>query len=263
VSAERPELSDERPPATFGSADKSESIVRVSAPATGRVDYDLGRRWIRFRWTWDLDGQSKRRSPEQIARVLYWPTEAIGLGTDRVAVAGVMNGRVVIELWTLGAGERSAPPFVAIESRVEILNEAQRERGPIYVLFFNPKPPEGFTDSMFLLFSASKELHRLDVRANDGHRVLTKVASPTPQPGVLVEPRLAEPFRVRWGAERAKEGYVYIFTGALGGAVKLDSLVLFDSDRDGRLDGSMSLSSADWNAGGWGDVASYVATFTF
>jgi hypothetical protein len=271
----RPALqASDQPPASFGAADKGDAIVRISAQAVGSISYDLAGRSVELRWSWTSTGPRPKQHSVQSESLSFWPTDAIGLRTDRAAIAGVRRGRVVVEVWSIASADLPTPKLdpstgeyrygelvLPIRSRVGVFDEAQSATGPVYAMYFNPRPPDGFSDSLFLHFSTSKDLFRVDVRESDGTSVSTKVASTTAQTGVLLEPRLADPFRHRWSAERSSHGYVYIFAGVPGGAVTLDSLVLYDVDRDGMLDGSLRLDGAMWNAGGWGDVSNYVAMY--
>jgi len=263
---------DDPPPASFGSADKGDSRLRVSTDAIGRIDYSLSSRTVSLSWSWTTTGPRPKQHSVQTESVAYFPTEAIGLQEDRAAVAGVRRDRVVIERWTLATailpaprvdpttGEYSYSELTApIRARHEICNEPAA-LGPIYSMFYQPKPPVGFTDSLLVLFSGSKEVYRVDARA-DGTSTLTKVASPNAAPNLLVEPGLSNPFRIRWGADHPTYGYVYVLGPALGQTPTFDGLVLYDQERDGTLDGALHLDGAAWNSGGWGDARTYVTMY--
>ncbi|MCC7013966.1 MAG: hypothetical protein IT454_15525 [Planctomycetes bacterium] len=272
--AQDPPPPNDRPALSFGAADKGDSRVRVSSPAKGLVSYSLADRKISLKWSWTSTGPRPDQHSVQEESVAFWPTEAIGMRTDRIAVAGVRRERVVLELWTLGTSPLPAPRIDAdtgqyrygeltlpIKEREELLNEPLAQLGPAAVLFFNPQAPATFTDSLYVQFATSKDVYRVDWRESDRVRVSTKVASPQPAPNLIVEPRLADPFRIRWSADHPQHGFVYVLAPLPGGPQPIDGLVLLDLDRDGALDNTLRLDGTAWNAGGWGDAANYVTMY--
>lgn len=182
--------------------------------------------------------------------------------TDRIAVAGVRRERVVLELWTLYEpvagpanpnahtgqyryGELTLP----IKEREELLNEHGLNSARLPRCFVNRQAPATFTDSLYVQFATSKDVYRVDWRESDRVRVSTKVASPQPAPNLIVEPRLADPFRIRWSADHPQHGFVYVLASTPGRPCSPSMGWRLSIHRDGALDNTLRLDGTAWNAG--------------
>jgi hypothetical protein len=236
------------------------------------MDYSLSEKTVSIQWTWTTTGPEPKQYSWQTEAVSFWPTEVVAAGDSRVAIAGKRGDTTIVELWQFGTptipqpiqdafGNVLYPELVVpITSKTVIFSESVVGRDIVRFMFNNPIPPQGVVASLFVHFYDSKDLYRIDVFSDSDVVTSTKIISSTPDPSTPVIQRLGDPFTMSWGADHESIGYVYVFGTSIDDT-PLDALVLFDSDRNGTIDGHLTLDGPTWNSQGWGDGDNYVAFF--
>lgn len=174
----------------------------------------------------------------------------------------VPDNRTVIEKWTFGSASgsytQSADAWrltwdfrIATRTSVERLySDVRAGRDLVWGMF----DLHGHsTLNLLIQFWDSKDVYRFDVM----NRTLEKVASPTDdRPDIIYEPALAnESYQSRWEATHIATGYIYIF--GCRHYQRCDTLMLYDTDKDGILDGSKLMSEDAWVQGSYHESASY------
>jgi hypothetical protein len=248
--------------------------------AKGQSTFAVTSRDIRFNWRWTAaNGPPKKQFSPQKDTVTFWPTAIEPLAPRVIMVAGKWRAKTVVEIWEFETpqpivvpcnmqGECDYPELtIPFESQTRVSEEAVVGRDIIYLMFKNPALPAGFVYSAFVQYFDSKHLYRLDVDSAD-NAVLTIVASPSSQsvppgsPTVLICPQLANGYEFCFAADHPQQGYVYAFlTEANSSNPDYDPLVIYDSDRNGTLDGFLSLTNDEWMSQGWCHVETYATMY--
>jgi len=185
----------------------------------------------------------------------YWPTYACGAGPDAIYVAGRNGlGRTVLERWDFDTSGLGAPgPGFQPAPRVTVtvlLNEAVPGRDTIAQMRKMLHDPT----VLMVRYLDSRDVYAFDTVT----LTQTQIAGPGPtEPlGVLLDSGLAGKFSPLIGRDHVQYGYVYMF-GQPHSKSNGVTLVLFDSNRDGVLDGSIPLDQAGWAAGDWSNPENY------
>ncbi len=270
-----------QPPVPLYGTGKGTSNVSLagylSGVASGLASYDLEGRDIYLKWAWPASGPEPKQFSTQVESTPFWPTEVIGAGPGRVAVAGKRRARTVVELWEfenipipaaaldMGTGQYVYPELsVPIEKKRVVFDEATIGLDMVKVMFNIPTTSAGVDASFLAQFYDSRDVYQLDLLTDD-NTTCTKVASPVQSGSAMVIPSLSDDgYEGRWAADHPTFGYVYFFTpdahdvdvNAVG------TLVLYDSDRNQSLDGHIVMDVPRWNGPeGWSDLLTYLAVY--
>ncbi len=196
----------------------------------------------------------------------YWPTRC-NMGpahTLYVAGKGFASDTVVFEVWRFNPpvfqpGRQTihgqTPPKLKPAKRTSVtrIAEVPATDGLVrgLVVLRNAS-----TESFLVLYSGSSKVYAVDAATG----AQTLVASPTPIPGVLHQPSLADPWALCYVAKRIGEGFLYLFrVGGDSFAEPPPVLVLRDSDENGTIDSSDILSAAQWQALGYENPNGWVS----
>jgi hypothetical protein len=251
-------------------------VLRYDAEFECRYTFSVNDKRVSFDWTrWSKGSSSSRYkiadNSESFATA-YWPTYALPAGPYRLCVAGKRtSGETVLERWTFAATNATGkhcpsvdpPDPDACYANAQNWNLPPRTRvDPLIVLA--PDDPRGTiramfpslksADVMFVYYNSSRELYAVDVAAN----TQALQASPTGSASLLSVPDLKSEFRRFWSADYTNKGYCYFLGPSLGvlyPEMPNHTLVLIDSDRDGKIDSAQPISAKAWTTDGWGDVA--------
>lgn len=254
------------PPATdllVGLEKDAAAVETEVAGLQGWADYSMWGRCVTVRWVYPVFGltDGSLRDPSLGSSTDYyplsfWPTDVVGLGPGRLAVAGATaHGKTIIEVFTLpnelklpsvcypgDGGPRIVPLLqVPMKQRDAVFETDSGAGHYISVMFRNRGKP----DSLLVQFHDTKEIFDFDVVAG----TMTKVATTTDSgdASVLVVPGLDWIYLACGDGDHVSLGYVYWFYTP-GSSGLVDVLMLVDEDRDGDLDRSESVPelSCDW-----------------
>lgn len=196
---------------------------------------------------------------DQTIATSYWPTAIRVIDANTVVVTGkerAPSNSTVVEIWTFSdpsagyVGDVNNPSNIVWNFQPgertavdEVYDAATPGRDMIMAVFSLEGAP---SDQLLVQFYDSRDLYKLECDTG----TLTLAASPTGQSsGVITEPNLlSDSHSSYWQGEHNTHGYLYVFTQ--GGFIiePSSTLVFFDSDKDGTLDGSLVLNGASWAA---------------
>ena len=249
--------SSERPPGLLGT-DKG-GAVEMSSNLDGWLYTSNPGKEIVLTWYYDSAGPFPDRGDQQVYPVAYHPTDAIGLGQRKVAVAGKVRAMTIVEVWEF---EDPQIPFPSVdqatgEYRYAKISVDVISKHTVYVgsavgmdvvrnLFPNPTPPVGVTYSVFAQFHDTGDLYRLDDTG-----VVQKVASPMDDT-VLFEPEIAFHRTRRRSGNHPVHGHIFEIRGYPDGSGGgLGPIMFMDVDRNGSIDVIQKFTFSEWHSQGW------------
>lgn len=225
------------------------------------------RRLVTIHWRFVPFGPEPGSGAEalQSHAVRYWPTKLVVLDGHRLCVAGKEpppSDSTVIEVWTFGDAvteqgtgptgssvSMEEPERIAVD---EVYEAAAPGRDMVVALFAHWGAPR---DAVLVQFWDSKAVY--SIPTDGGAPAL--VASPVPDRfGVLVEPELASSdYDGCFQGRHVSRGFVYFFRATEPNPRK-STLVLYDQDEDGTLDGSEVISYSAWATSVYSDADAYL-----
>jgi hypothetical protein len=212
---------------------------------------------VEVTWSWS---QSGTFAPSDVSvtesfAVGYWPTAVEAVASGKLVVAGKERaGDTRIEVWTTRAPlvVQPAPGSSGTTKlqgqgldNIDVVYDDQVSGKDIVRGIVNQR---GLTNSVLLQFHDSRVLYSLRWDAMPG--VLTSVLTPSAQPA------LSGDFDSYAGGNHQTAGYVYVFSN-LEDLGLTPWLVLTDSNRDGTIDTSEVLTSAQYISRGLNDRLQY------
>lgn len=256
------------PPKSLSGPLSGGPIVRASG-LVGHSSWRLSQKLVTFEWNWQEPTTGKAQYSYQAEAVSFWPTAVVGIGENRVAVAGRSRFATILEIWDFGAFSYPAPVFpigggppaieplrVPIARKTQVLSTTESGKNMVSLLLWNPVVADGYTNSFLLQFDDSKQLFAANLTPQLDLE-LDLVASPTAtsDPTVFVQPALDGRFpNFGFTADNQTFGIVHNLRKAIGGT---SIVVVIDSDRDGAIDLVRALSDSEWASEGWGQASSY------
>ncbi len=232
------------------------SLAFQDESITGQARWDLRGKLVSILWT----HEPTRSAGAQEISTSYWPTAITALGDGRtLVVAGKRpDGNTVVESWRLlapvlvpkdGPDKEYLLEPAVVESVDTLYDAAVQGRD----LVAHVVRKLGSTSGLLVQFVDSRDVYELDFAAKPP--TLAIVASPQSATTIPAVPQLRQRYTRAWAGDHKAKGYVYVL--ANDGQQGVASLVLVDKDRDGKLDGSLLVSEAEWASGGWGAPANY------
>lgn len=201
----------------------------------------------------------------------YWPTFVLPTDDHHLCVAGkARDGATILESWTFDAQSASGTPAPSCVSFTSTTTGA-----PHYVWTTPPRsqvdevlripaasplgmiralvPDLHSISKVYVYYDGSRELWSVDLIAH----TQALVASPVPVAGAMTATALTSSFQLYWAADYTQRGHCYFFAATelpVSGPMAA-TFVCIDSNRDGALDTSRTISATEWVQEGWGDPA--------
>jgi len=220
--------------------------------------------------------ENTRTSIKEVFATSYWPTFVQLIDSYHWCVAGKgRNGDVVIESWTfaptiplgtpapsviehflIGSSEPyyywTLPPRIAVS---EIQRAVATSTGLVRALFRDPASNQ----HVYVWYDGSRSVCRVNLSTGS----LAPVAAPVASTGILGVPQLSGNYDTVWSADYAQHGFCLILTQTSPSGVgsALNTLVLIDANRDGKLDSASELTGPAWSAGGWDNPANITTLY--
>ena len=211
-------------------------------------------------------------SKSQTFQLDFHPNSLRMLDTHTFVVAGSRgDGGTVVQQWSLrrNIGGFAVPYVIAdapigggpptwtwglpTKQSVQTLYDAQHpDRDVVKAMFVNPANLR----SVFLQFASSRDLYSINLV----NSALTLIASPTPTPNTLHVPQLANSYDSFWVADEASLGHMFVFmqNGLHDGSPAVaPTLVLFDTNRDARIESSGTYDATAWVTAAFSFVTLY------
>lgn len=261
---------DPMPPTELDGAGRAGVLLRTgTADVVASVNSSLANRSVSFRWSWKPNPTASHQNSVQSEAVAFWPTDVQSVGPNQLAVAGIVRNRTVIELWTLDAitlpsaaiGENGVTAYgklhVAIASKRLVFESSATGMRGVQWMSRNPVTPTGAIASLFVLFHDSRSVYEITLLPGQDATAVLRVAS-TATPNVLVQPGLLGRIEGKVLANHSSWGFVHMFTPVYDAEPQAPTIVLYDQDRNGSLDGTLVVSAAEWTGQGWGESDSYL-----
>ena len=222
------------------------------------LHHDVREKSIVLEWVW---GESDPDFPEPLIHqetthhTSYWPTSARYLGNNKVAVAGksAVNGRLVIEVWTLAnpnvividgaTTQYFLRAGVISEKRTAFVDPETGGIGLVNAMWRN----RGRGDENVLVQSLdSRVVFSIDLATGGAARAVAP-ASPV---GLTQAEPLLQPFWPAYAGpyRHASLGDLYAFTtedDVKATGPEIHTLYLVDSNKDGVIDSSLAVTWAD------------------
>ncbi len=262
------------PPAALSLGASQYSVIKQGS-ITGAINYRTADSVVVERWRY---GATVKPSDTLSIKYVefataYWPTDVCALSDGQILVSGKSkraSGETIIELWEFENGGAVPPPqaiqnpttgqtnyhwlFPARTSIREVYREATVGRNMVLNVF----PNHGHSGCVFVEFYDSRDIYELNLQTE----AYTRVVSTATEQGVLVQPLLQSAYDCYWSADHPTRGYMYVLRQNLDlGTAPPPGLVLQDTNRDGVLDCTYTMSDLDWKNAGLGDHTAYTTTF--
>lgn len=262
-------------PELWGSGKRTVLLEGDSDHLAGGVRYDTIKQEVILLWNYRFDLSGERRNYQQVEGVHFWPTEVTRVQGTEVLVAGVkFNGNTVMQLWELEVDADVPDPVYNSGTQQwtypTSLNFPILRKSTVYNAQIAGQkrvrklwPNRGRQWSFYVQFDDSGDVYDATLVDNGtkfemGSLVKVLTPSTSPPTGVLSEPDIDNNFADRWDDDHIQHGYVY-FAGDRADTAPAHprGVVMFDADRNGTIDSSMSIGMAEWNSMGFGDAAQY------
>lgn len=216
----------------------------------GKARWDMRGKLVSILWSHEptLSGES------QELPTTYWPTAVAELQDGKtLLVAGKRpDGNTVLESWLFRAPElvpkdEAKSEYLLKPAAIERVDTVYDAAAQGKDLVGHMVKKLGSVSSVLIQFVDSRAVYDVDLAAKPPK--LTLVAEPRAAAVLPPVPQLAQRYTRMWAGDHKSRGYVYAFVNDEHDDVS--RLVLLDADRNGVLDGSVVVPSAQWAADGW------------
>lgn len=228
---------------------------------------------VLFEWratTGELPSSTNVRAiTSQSFSTAYWPNVVRPTDRYELCVAGRdASGNTILERWTFAnrTEDGNTAPSLGTAPGKWVWSLPRRTRVDS-VLRIPMASPHGMIrgmirsfktkDQVYVYFNTSREVAIVDLNSH----VITTIASPTGASGSFTVPDLTKNYWVFWASDYRERGYCYFFKDPMvisHGPTPAPTLALIDSNRDGAIDKTISISGAQWDCDGWGDAKNVV-----
>lgn len=217
----------------------------------GHVAYYTNSKKLTMSWR-----HSTGASATQDIALSFYPTALFRGGVDLLFVGGRNQlGQTVIQSMmyvpptvTIGSGGVVTIGTASVTGINVLYHEKTVGRDMVRFMratLYNPS-------KLVVQFWDSRDLYTLDTASG----AYVKIASPTSGAGVLQVTHLQDHFDKMWFAEHVSYGYVYVLLSAKHNSV--DPLVIYDTNKDGVLDGYLSIPRDQWATCGFESAFDFV-----